>query len=195
MQTGDPKQRGTLKKMISTEWPDWDRPGWRWRGLFSGLSCYNSGLVYNTTKTVYSYDPVTGREQVLYTLTSEEQQVGDIYGSVVIGNQLNYTLLRTPNVETPVPVYSIQLDPYTTVAAGGYAYYLKDGTLHLKRSGTQKGSVLAAWYDVNGKMLGMRLLNQQELTIPVPGAKTVKVFAVAETSYKPLCEATVLLAS
>lgn len=195
MQTSDPKQRGTRKKMISTEWPDWDRPGWRWRGLFSGLSCYNSRLVYNTTKTVYSYDLVTGREQVLYTLTSEEQQVGDIYGSVVIGNQLNYTLLRTPNVETPVPVYSIQLDPYTTVAAGGYACYVKNGTLYLKRSGAQKGSVLAAWYDVNGKMLGMRLLNQQELTIPVPGAKTVKVFAVAETSYTPLCEATVLLAS
>ena len=34
-----------------------------------------------------------------------------------------------------------------------------------------------------------------EETIPVPGAKTVKIFAVAETSYTPLCEATVLLAS
>lgn len=137
---------------------------------------------------------MTGREQVLYTRTSEEQQTGYIYGSMVNGNVLQYVLAKRP-WQSDAKYVSIQLDPYTTVAAGGYACYVKNGTLYLKRSGAQKGSVLAAWYDVNGKMLGMRMLNQQELTIPVPGAKTVKVFAVAETSYKPLCEATVLLAS
>ena len=86
--------------------------------------------------------------------------------------------------------------PYITVTEGGYAYYLKDGTLHLKRSGTETGSVIAAWYDGSGKLLGMRILNQQELDIPVPGAaKTVKIFAAANGSYAPLCKAIELRAA
>lgn len=157
------------------------------------MSSYNGRLVYNTMDKIYSYDPETEQEQVLYTLTDEEKQIGDIYGSVVNGNLLQYVLLQRPS--RPETIYSIQISPYITVTEGGYAYYLKDGTLHLKRSGTETGSVIAAWYDGSGKLLGMRILNQQELDIPVPGAKTVKVFAVAETSYTPLCEATVLLAS
>ena len=94
--------------------------------------------------------------------------------------------------------YQEQYGPLTqtTVTEGGYAYYLKDGTLHLKRSGTETGSVIAAWYDGSGKLLGMRILNQQELDIPVPGAaKTVKIFAAAKGSYAPLCKAIELRAA
>lgn len=72
---------------------------------------------------------------------------------------------------------------------------MKDGTLHLKRSGTETGSVIAAWYDGSGKLLGMRILNQQELDISVPGAKTVKIFAAAKGSYAPLCKAIELRAA
>ena len=171
MQTRDPECPGTVKKTIDEVWYSWGSNGY-YRDCYSGLSSYNGKLVYNTPDKIYSYDPETEQEQVLYTRTSEEQQTGYIYGSMVNGNVLQYVLAKRP-WQSDAKYVSIQLDPYTTVAAGGYAYYLKDGTLHLKRSGTQKGSVLAAWYDVNGKMLGMRLLNQQELTIPVPGAKTV----------------------
>lgn len=42
----------------------------------------------------------------------------------------------------------------------------------------------------------MRILNQQELDIPVPGAaKTVKIFAAAKGSYAPLCKAIELRAA
>ena len=140
------------------------------------------------------YDPETEQEQVLYTLTDEEKQIGDIYGSVVNGNLLQYVLLQRPS--RPETIYSIQISPYITVTEGGYAYYLKDGTLHLKRSGTETGSVIAAWYDGSGKLLGMRILNQQGLDIPVPGAvKTVKIFAAAKGSYAPLCKAIELRAA
>lgn len=88
---------------------------------------------------------------MLYTLTDEEKQIGDIYGSVVNGNLLQYVLLQRPS--RPETIYSIQISPYITVTEGGYAYYLKDGTLHLKRSGTETGSVIAAWYDGSGKLL------------------------------------------
>ena len=94
--------------------------------------------------------------------------------------------------------YQEQYGPLTqtTVTEGGYAYYLKVGTLHLKRSGTETGSVIAAWYDGSGKLLGMRILNQQKLDIPVPGAaKTVKIFAAAKGSYAPLCKAIELRAA
>lgn len=158
------------------------------------MSSYNGRLVYNTMDKIYSYDPETEQEQVLYTLTDEEKQIGDIYGSVVNGNLLQYVLLQRPS--RPETIYSIQISPYITVTEGGYAYYLKDGTLHLKRSGTETGSVIAAWYDGSGKLLGMRILNQQELDIPVPGAaKTVKIFAAAKGSYAPLCKAIELRAA
>ena len=123
-------------------------------------------LVYNTMDKIYSYDPETEQEQVLYTLTDEEKQIGDIYGSVVNGNLLQYVLLQRPS--RPETIYSIQISPYITVTEGGYAYYLKDGTI----------------------------LNQQELDIPVPGAaKTVKIFAAAKGSYAPLCKAIELRAA
>ena len=186
METNDPEYQGTAKKTIYGQWRGW--------GCYSGLSSYNGRLVYNTMDKIYSYDPETEQEQVLYTLTDEEKQIGDIYGSVINGNLLQYVLLQRPS--RPETIYSIQISPYITVTEGGYAYYLKDGTLHLKRSGTETGSVIAAWYDGSGKLLGMRILNQQELDIPVPGAvKTVKIFAAAKGSYAPLCKAIELRAA
>lgn len=186
METNDPEYQGTAKKTIYGQWRGW--------GCYSGLSSYNGRLVYNTMDKIYSYDPETEQEQVLYALTDEEKQIGDIYGSVVNGNLLQYVLLQRPS--RPETIYSIQISPYITVTEGGYAYYLKDGTLHLKRSGTETGSVIAAWYDGSGKLLGMRILNQQELDIPVPGAaKTVKIFAAAKGSYAPLCKAIELRAA
>lgn len=194
MQTQDPAQPGTRNKLLNAVWYNWTDSRYYWIGVFSGLSSYNGGLVYNTTDTVYRYDPKAKTEQQVYKLTAEEKRAGYLYGTAVDGNSLRYMVLQTPNIKVPAKVYTQKLDLYETVQEGGYAYYLKDGTLHLKRSGTQKGSVLAAWYDVNGKMLGMRLLNQQELTIPVPGAETVKIFTAAETTYQPLCKATELSA-
>lgn len=186
METNDPEDQGTAKKTIYGQWRGW--------GCYSGLSSYNGRLVYNTMDKIYSYDPETEQEQVLYTLTDEEKQIGDIYGSVVNGNLLQYVLLQRPS--RPETIYSVPISPYITVTEGGYAYYLKDGTLHLKRSGTETGSVIAAWYDGSGKLLGMRILNQQELDIPVPGAaKTVKIFAAAKGSYAPLCKAIELRAA
>lgn len=180
METNDPEYQGTAKKTIYGQWRGW--------GCYSGLSSYNGRLVYNTMDKIYSYDPETEQEQVLYALTDEEKQIGDIYGSVVNGNLLQYVLLQRPS--RPETIYSVPISPYITVTEGGYAFYLKDGTLHLKRSGTETGSVIAAWYDGSGKLLGMRILNQQELDILVPSAaKTVKIFAAAKGSYMPLCKA------
>ena len=96
---------------------------------------------------------------------------------------------QTPNVDEPAPVRIYKLDPYTAVTAGGYSYYLDGKTLHLKRDGAQSGSVIAAWYATDGQLLGMRFLNEEELTANVFGAKTVKIFAAAQTGYRPLCEA------
>ena len=88
-------------------------------------------------------------------------------------------------------MYTRQLDPFAAVTAGGYAYYLEGKTLHLKRDGTQSGSVIAAWYSEEDKLLGILILNEGELTADVSDAKTVKIFAAANTDYHPLCEATV----
>ena len=116
----------------------------------------------------------------------------NIYGTVVDGNVLRYAVQQNPNHS--MSTYTHMLDPYTAVTAGGYAYYLEGATLYLKPSATQSGSVIAAWYSEEDKLLGIRILNVlngREVTANVSGAKTVKIFAAANTDYHPLCEATV----
>lgn len=190
MQTADLKQEGSLKKPINNAvWYVWTDRSSYWLGLYSGLSRYNDALIYNTPDTVYSYDPETGKEQPVYSLTTAEQSEGYIYGTVVDGNVLRYAVQQNPNHS--MSTYTHMLDPYTAVTAGGYSYYLEGKTLHLKRDGAQSGSVIAAWYAANGQLLGMRFLNEEEQTADVSGAKTVKIFAAANTDYHPLCEATV----
>ncbi len=191
MQTADPKQEGSLMKQISERWPEWGKPGWSWNGLYSGLSRYNDELIYNTTDTVYRYDPKSETEQKVYSLTAAERSEGYICGTVVVGNELRYLVQQSPYAEEPAAPRVYRLDPYTAVTAGGYAYYLEGKTLYLKPSGTQSGSVIAAWYSEEDKLLGILILNGGELTADVSGAKTVKIFAAANTDYHPLCEATV----
>lgn len=192
MQTADPTQEGSRMKQISERWPEWGKPGWSWNGLYSGLSRYNDTLIYNTPDAVYSYDPENAKEaQAVYTLTTAERSKGYIYGTVVDGNVLRYAVQQNPDSNYGMSTHTYKLDSYTTVTAGGYAYYLEGKTLHLKRDGTQSGSVIAAWYTEDGKLLGMGFLNGEELTANVSGAKTVKIFAAANTDYHPLCEATV----
>ena len=190
MQTEDPKQAGSLKKPINKVWHVWMNGSSYWPGLYSGLSRYNDTLIYNTPDAVYSYDPENAKEeQAVHTLTPAERSEGYIYGTVVDGNVLRYAVQQNPNHS--MSTYTHKLDPYTTVTAGGYAYYLEGKTLYLKPSGTQSGSVIAAWYATDGQLLGMWFLNEEKLTANVSGAKTVKIFAAANTDYHPLCEATV----
>lgn len=190
MWTEAPEQQGKLKKRIDERWYVWGSTSSRWLGLYSGLSRYNDELIYNTTDTVYRYDPKSETEQQkVYSLTAAERSEGYIYGTVVDGNVLRYAVQQNPNHS--MSTYTHKLDPYTTVTAGGYSYYLEGETLYLKPSGTQSGSVIAAWYATDGQLLGMWFLNEEKLTANVSGAKTVKIFAAANTDYHPLCEATV----
>ena len=190
MWTEAPEQQGKLKKRIDERWYVWGSTSSRWLGLYSGLSRYNDALIYNTPDAVYSYDPKNAKEaQAVYRLTHAEQSDGYIYGTVVDGNVLRYAVQQDPNHS--MLTYTHKLDPYTTVTAGGYSYYLEGETLYLKPSGTQSGSVIAAWYSEEDKLLGILILNEGELTADVSDAKTVKIFAAANTDYHPLCEATV----
>ena len=190
MWTEAPEQQGKLKKRIDERWYVWGSTSSRWLGLYSGLSRYNDELIYNTPDAVYRYDPKSKTEpKVVYSLTAAERSEGYIYGTVVDGNVLRYAVQQNP--DHSMSTYTHKLDPYTTVTAGGYAYYLEGKTLYLKPSGTQSGSVIAAWYAEDGKLLGMGFLNGEKLTADVSGAKTVKIFAAANTDYHPLCEATV----
>ena len=192
MRTEAPERQGELEKWIDARWYVWGSSNSWWQGLYSGLSLYNDELIYNTTDTVFRYDPKTGTEQKeVYSLTTAERSEGYIYGTAVVGNELRYVVQQTPNVDEPAPVRIHKLDPYTAVTAGGYAYYLEGKTLYLKPSGTQSGSVIAAWYSEEDKLLGILILNGGELTADVSGVKTVKIFAAANTDYHPLCEATV----
>ena len=190
MRTEAPERQGELEKWIDARWYVWGSSNSWWPGLYSGLSLYNDELIYNTTDTVFRYDPKTSTEpKEVYSLTVAERSEGYICGTVVVGNELRYLVQQSPYAEEPAAPRVYMLDPYTAVTAGGYSYYLDGKTLHLKRGGAQSGSVIAAWYATDGQLLGMRFLNEEELTANVSGAKTVKIFAAAQTGYRPLCEA------
>ena len=194
MQTKDPKEAGSQNKVIDAVWQDRVDGGY-WIGLFSGLSRYQNALIYNTPDTIYRYDPEKGEPQALHKLTDAEQAVGDIYGSVVYGDELKYTLLETPN-EKWTKLYTLELDPYKAVPEGGYAYSIQGGTLSLKRLDTQpSGCVIAAWYGADSRMLGAARMETQERTLSLPKtAVTVKLFAVSQTGSIPLCKAVELSA-
>lgn len=194
MQTKDPIEAGSRNKAIDAVWQDRGGGGY-WTGLFSGLSRYQNALIYNTPDTIYRCDPEKGEPQVLYTLTDKERAVGDIYGSVVYGDELKYTLLETPN-EKWTKLYTLELDPYKAVPEGGYAYSIQSGTLSLKRLDMQpSGCVIAAWYGTDSRMLGAARMETQERTLSLPKtAVTVKLFAVSQTGSIPLCKAVELSA-
>ena len=194
MQTKDPKEAGSQNKVIDAVWQDRVDGGY-WIGLFSGLSRYQNALIYNTPDTIYCYDPENGEPQELHTLTDEERAVGDIYGSVVYGDELKYTLLENPS-KNWTQLYTLELDPYKAVPEGGYAYSIQGGTLSLKRLDMQpSGCVIAAWYGADSRMLGAARMETQERTLSLPKtAVTVKLFAVSQTGSIPLCKAVELSA-
>lgn len=194
MQTKDPIEAGSRNKAIDAVWQDRVDGGY-WIGLFSGLSRYQNALIYNTPDTIYRYDPENGKPQELHTLTDAERAVGDIYGSVVYGDELKYTLLENPS-KNWTQLYSLKLDPYKAVPEGGYAYSIQGGTLSLKRLDMQPaGCVIAAWYGADSRMLGAARMETQERTLSLPKtAVTVKLFAVSQTGSIPLCKAVELSA-
>ena len=183
MQTSDPKKPGTAIKNIYAKWWTVAGTGW-WPGMYAGLSVYDGKLVYNSPDAVYSYDAATEKTETLYELNAEEKQTGRIYGCMVTGNILRYTLLDTPNKADVVKTH--QIDPYITVEEGGYAYYLENGhTLFLRRSAAEtSGHVIAAWYDAEGRMLGARFLTGRELTVDLSGAAAAKIFST-DQSFAP----------
>lgn len=53
--------------------------GFVWDGCYSGLGVYDNKLIYNTSDTVVSFDPVSGNDGILY----KENESGHIYGMTV----------------------------------------------------------------------------------------------------------------
>ena len=189
--TDDPKDSGGVHTQLLEKWSVIGEPGYTWNDYFSGLSAYNGKLIYNTADTVYAYDPATRIQEIKHQLPADERGSTQIYGTAVEGNTLFYCVGASPN--EPGTVRSVQLDPYTFVPDGGYAYHLEAGKLQLKPAGTQdKRCVFAAWYGVDGRLLGTCALGSAELTISVSGAQTVKIFSVQMPAYTPAREALLL---
>ena len=183
METSELTNAGHVVKVIDGFWPELGSD-LEYFGFFSGLSDYSGKLVYNTYEAVYSYEIATGETEKLYTLRDDEKQKsGYIYGTTVTENVLQYSLNAEPNVAGTRK--KCRLDSYIYVR-GGYAYYLENGhTLFLRRSAAEtSGHVIAAWYDAEGRMLGVRFLTGRELTVDLSGAAAAKIFST-DQSFAP----------
>ncbi|MBQ2727462.1 MAG: S-layer homology domain-containing protein [Clostridia bacterium] len=74
------------------KWSVEGAPGQYWVGVYSGLSDCLGLLFFNTTDTVYTYNPDTGRTEVYL-----EETDGRIFGSAVCKNVLEYIEAESPD--------------------------------------------------------------------------------------------------
>lgn len=87
-------------------WYVWQSSG-SYSGCFSGLSEYGGLLYYNSYNKIKTYDPATG---VTAVYASPSVSAGYIYGSVIYGSDLYYSIQTTPSAsESQRSIYSIAL--------------------------------------------------------------------------------------
>lgn len=78
---------------LSTRWNVVGGSGY-WLGFYSGLGIYQGELIWNTPTAICLYDPVT---QSIRTLLEPERGGALIYGMVLDGVELTYSLKTSPN--------------------------------------------------------------------------------------------------
>lgn len=74
-----------------------------WVGTYSGLSEWGGILYVNTADEIVTIDPKTGAASVYL----REEEEGDIYGSVIVKDTLDYMTAATPNLDGTQHVHSV----------------------------------------------------------------------------------------
>ena len=104
---------------------------------------------------------------------------GAIYGQTFGKYKWSATATYFSNRSLPVPTHSTQVfDGWYTAAEGGeYAV----------TQAAQPSCVIAAGYDKDGQLVGVRFLTDAEQTVEIPGAVTVKRFTL-DRFYRPTAQ-------
>ena len=76
---------------LYTSWPCYNKPGWHWRGNYSGFEYCNDMLYANTNSKIISMN-LSGNN--VKTVVSQDTDEGYIYGFVLKGNKLVYDISR-----------------------------------------------------------------------------------------------------
>lgn len=93
---GSWNQSGSALYTITDRWPS--SGGGNWIGTFSGLSLYKGLLYFNTPQAIYSIQPDSGAKELVYSLTSAQKAIGNIYGLFVDGaGNVKCELSPSPN--------------------------------------------------------------------------------------------------
>ena len=159
------------ENLASFHWPVWDQPYSYWNGVFSALAVYRGDLIYHDARSIYRYDVSTGTQRVL--LAPDTAQ-GFLYGLTVEGSTLTYLLAQDPQNH----VWSLHretIDSFVDTGLG-FSWFREGDVLHL-RVERQGCTAAAAYYDVRGRQLGLRLLTGKgtaaEIVLPRGAEKTV----------------------
>ncbi len=71
----------------------------RWNGFFSGLTCKDGCVIFNTERAIIAYDVRTGVTDCLRSLTPDVYDVSGIYGFTFDNGTVKYTTFSSPNEE------------------------------------------------------------------------------------------------
>lgn len=83
---------------LTTKWYLWGSSTQYWSGYFSGVAAWNGYIYINTPLAIYSVDDTGANAEVFYTLSTEEQTEGYIYGFYLDPDgTLTYGLAQDPN--------------------------------------------------------------------------------------------------
>ncbi|MGN1120452.1 MAG: transglutaminase domain-containing protein, partial [Oscillospiraceae bacterium] len=108
-----------LVKGITSKWYVNGESGSYWVGSFSGIALSNGRLYYNTPKQIISCAIDGTDEQVVYTLTEEQDAQGDIYGMYGGDGVLHYSFASSPNGADFISLNDLVLPIKLTGSASG----------------------------------------------------------------------------
>ncbi|NBJ64051.1 hypothetical protein D5266_02480 [bacterium c-19] len=132
------------------EWPVFNQPGYFYNGAFSGLYLKDKALYYNTATQIRKYSLTNGTDELVATPNTSN---GNIYGSRVRNNGIQYVIKQTPNEQgTKSSTGSYGTYKLQYILNGGKnaehnpTSYASDQATIILRNPTRNGYIFAGWY-------------------------------------------------
>ena len=144
------KNKETSLSVTLGEWPVLNQPGYFYNGAFSGLYLKDKALYYNTATQIRKYSLTNGTDELVATPNTSN---GNIYGSRVRKNGIQYVIKQTPNEQgTKSSTGSYGTYKLQYILNGGKnaehnpTNYASDQATIILGNPTRSGYIFAGWY-------------------------------------------------
>ena len=132
------------------KWTVFNQPGYFFYGAFSGLYLKDKALYYNTATQIRKYSLTNGTDELVAAPNTSN---GNIYGSRVRKNGIQYVIKQTPNdqgTKSSTGSYGTYKLQYVLNGGKNAAHnptsYTSDQASIILRNPTRSGYIFAGWY-------------------------------------------------